>query len=361
MGLKKVVTWVILALGCSTFIKVLLMLDLNKRVYNHVPGPCRLVEGIDDGSEDIELVSELGVAFITSGLVFMDEERREKVKGGIFLYDFTKRDFKAIRLPIEGDFDKASFSPHGISAFVSKKRVSLYVINHPPGGHTVEVFTFNKEKRSLTFVKTISDPLFTCPNDLAVVGADRFFITNYCYFYNKWLHTLESVLQLNLGSILFYDGKKATAVESWSLMPNGISVHPNLTYLYVASPMSEAIKVYKLAKDMSIEKHTEVSLLTSPDNMFIDPNNGDIWVGCHPVGHEVMKHVADPKNIRSSSQVLKVRMQEGHKSWVITEPYANDGATISGSTVAVYYEQQMLIGTIYHKLLQCDVINPDIV
>ncbi len=66
-----------------------------------------------------------------------------------------------IPLPIEGagtDFDK-TFSPHGISSFSSNGRITLYVISHPPGRNIVEVFTFNKDKRTLTFVKTISDPL----------------------------------------------------------------------------------------------------------------------------------------------------------------------------------------------------------
>ncbi len=79
------------------------------------------------------------------------------------------------------------------------------------------------------------------------------------------------------------------------------------------------------------------------------------------MGHEVFAHLDDPKNVKSSSQVLKIRMQEGHKSWVITEPYANDGSTISGSSVAVYHEQQILIGTVYDKLLHCDVLNPNII
>ena len=48
----------------------------------------------DDGSEDIEFVPDLNMAFISSGLSFMDEKRQALVKGQIYLYDFNERDFK---------------------------------------------------------------------------------------------------------------------------------------------------------------------------------------------------------------------------------------------------------------------------
>jgi len=364
--LKTIAIGVLLAYGCTILIRVFLTLDLNKRINNHQPGPCRFVEGdgIENGSEDMEFIPDLNMTFVSSGLTFMDEERRAAVKGQIFLYDFNKRDYKVIPLPIEGagaGFDK-TFSPHGMSSFSSNGRLTLYVVSHPPGGHTVEVFTFNKDKRTLTFVKTITDPLLNCPNDLVMVGADRFFITNYCYFYNKYVYKLEALLPLSLGSILYYDGKKFTMAENWSLSPNGIAVNANQTFMYVASPWQKAIRVYKLAKDMSIEKHADIILHTIPDNPFIDPKTADIWIGCHPIVHQLFAHEDDTKKTASSSsQVLRIRMKDEHKSWVISEPYANDGTTIRGSSSAIYSDKQMLVGTVFHKLLHCDVPNPDLV
>lgn len=46
------------------------MLDLNKRVYNHIPGPCRTLQGIDQGAEDMELLAD-GTVVITSVGVFI--------------------------------------------------------------------------------------------------------------------------------------------------------------------------------------------------------------------------------------------------------------------------------------------------
>lgn len=39
--------------------------DLNKRVFNHVPGSCHAIAGIEDGAEDIEMLPG-GLALITS-------------------------------------------------------------------------------------------------------------------------------------------------------------------------------------------------------------------------------------------------------------------------------------------------------
>ncbi|CAI5437599.1 unnamed protein product [Caenorhabditis angaria] len=59
-------------------------------------------------------------------------------------------------------------------------------------------------------------------------------------------------------------------------------------------------------------------------------------------------------------QILRIRMQEDGVSWVITEPYANDGATISSSHSLAYFGEQLLIGTTFGRLLHCDVLNPQI-
>lgn len=121
------------------------------------------------------------------------------------------------------------------------------------------------------------------PNDLVVVGPDRFYLTNTCHFYNIYLHALEALLQLNVGSVIYYDGQKATTVASGFRSPNGIAVSADRSYLYVGSILGRTIHVYKLAKDMSIEKHAELPLLTPPDNIVVDAKTGDLWVGCQPV------------------------------------------------------------------------------
>lgn len=57
-------------------------------------------------------------------------------------------------------------------------------------------------------------------------------------------------------------------------------------------------------------------------------------------------------------QVLRVRLtsQSVPFSVDITEAYVDDGKQISGSSVAIFYNNQLLIGTVAHKLAYCQVI-----
>ncbi|MFH4983667.1 hypothetical protein AB6A40_010376 [Gnathostoma spinigerum] len=213
-SVKRIVTWIFIAFGFSVAIRFLFLLDLNKRVYNHVPGDCRIVNKITNGSAGIELVDELGVAFITSGLAKVRGVQR--VVGRIHMYNFTQnnRKFEANRIRIEGsEFDRRSFTPNGISSYVSNGRVTLYVINNRPGNHSVEVFSYDKDRNSLTHRKSIHDPTFTNPFDIAAVGPDRFFLTNYVYMDKRWAQLVELAFQTSFGSIVYYDGKKTSYLE----------------------------------------------------------------------------------------------------------------------------------------------------
>ena len=52
--------------------------------------------------------------------------------------------------------------------------------------------------------------------------------------------------------------------------------------------------------------------------------------------------------------MLKLRGRPA-KEWSISEIYANDGATLSGSSVAVKVKDTLLIGSIHDKMLNCDL------
>jgi hypothetical protein len=47
--------------------------------------------------------------------------------------------------------------------------------------------------------------------------------------------------------------------------------------------------------------------------------------------------------------------------YTLSEPYADDGRRLAASTVAVYHNNQLLIGTVFDKLMICHVPNVDLV
>nr|KAF6320011.1 paraoxonase 3 [Myotis myotis] len=84
------------------------------------PPNCHLIEGIENGSEDIDILPS-GLAFISSGLKYpgMPSFAPDE-PGQIFMMDLNEQNPRAQALTISDGFDKTSFNPHGISTFIDK-------------------------------------------------------------------------------------------------------------------------------------------------------------------------------------------------------------------------------------------------
>lgn len=94
-----------------------------------------------------------------------------------------------------------------------------------------------------------------------------------------------------------------------------------------------------------------LKLDTLVDNLSIDPSSGDVLVGCHPNGQKLF--VYDPKN-PPSSEVLRIQNILSEKP-TVTTVYANNGSVLQGSSVASVYDKKLLIGTLYHRALYCEL------
>ncbi|GCC22990.1 hypothetical protein chiPu_0001381 [Chiloscyllium punctatum] len=94
-------------------------------------------------------------------------------------------------------------------------------------------------------------------------------------------------------------------------------------------------------------------LETTPDNLEVDPKTGDVWVGCCPNVWKIFFY--QPEN-GLGSEVIKIEniLSENPK---VTQVYLNNDSVLQGSSVAIAYEGKLLIGTIFHKALHCDLNN----
>ncbi len=60
-------------------------------------------------------------------------------------------------------------------------------------------------------------------------------------------------------------------------------------------------------------------------------------------------------------QVLKVSARDGRFSQpTITQVYANDGATVSGTSVAMRFSSTVIIGSLYSRLISCELQAPQL-
>nr|KAF6338388.1 paraoxonase 3 [Pipistrellus kuhlii] len=225
-----------LALLGERFVALRERINADREVKPVEPQNCHLIEGIENGSEDIDILPS-GLAFISSGLKYpgMPSFAPDE-PGQIFMMDLNEQNPRVQALPISDGFDKASFNPHGISTFIDKDHtVYLYVVNHPYMKSTVEIFKFEAQQRSLVHLKTIEHELLQSVNDIVVLGPEQFYATRDHYFTSHFLRLLEAFIDLQWTYVLFYSPKEVKVVAEGFSSANGITV--SLDKKYFASRM----------------------------------------------------------------------------------------------------------------------------
>ncbi|CAB3407320.1 unnamed protein product [Caenorhabditis bovis] len=321
--------------------RTLLFFGVQKRIYNHRPGECRRVQGPEHGSEDISLVREKNLAFITSGIVYIPKNSSAiNWKGQIFVYDVKKRDYEAIPVPIKGLDNSVDFHPHGISHFITKTgKIRLFVVVHSKKfEHSVMLLDFDEKSESLTHYRTIRDEKFT-------------HLTN----------TLEILTGYQCGSLVYYDGKNSHTVLD-NTIANGISLSSDGKTIFVSHINDAKIGVYSWNENKkSVELLSEAEAMSLCDNFHVD-ENGNVWSGCHPIMKDAVGHLGDTSNpnLIAPSQVLRFSFSKDYKSSKIVEVFADDGNFISASSIAVNFDnnRQLLIGSVARQLVHCDIKVP---
>ncbi|XP_061197023.1 serum paraoxonase/arylesterase 1-like [Saccostrea echinata] len=311
----------------------------------HAPGPCIELEDADGGSGDLSVLPD-GRVFISSG--FFPGSR-----GKLLFTDFLDPTHAVRELQIQGNINVSEAHFHGLSLWLNKEKgtMTIAVVNHPTSGQdTIEFFNFDEKKQTLIHTKTVKDPLFSSLNDIVLVQENQFYVT--CS--QKWTR-LELFLHIKMGEVLFYDGIKVKVVAGGHLFANGINVSPDQRFVYVAELLEKKISVYERKSDNSIELKQSKYLDTGVSNIEVDPHTGDLWVGAHPRISTLVSYMwKEGQGMVSPSQVLKIKAENGILEDVI-EVYLDDGGELTASSVAAFFKNRLIIGSLASNLLLCDV------
>ncbi|XP_077346883.1 serum paraoxonase/arylesterase 2-like [Lithobates pipiens] len=314
---------------------------------------CQLVKGIEYGSEDIHLLPN-GLAFISSGLKYPGMKSFAPDRPAeILLVNMNNDILLPEPLQLSEGIDASSFNPHGLSAYVDETdgTVYLFVVNHPDHKSCIEIFKFDEKQKSLLHLKTIKHPLLYSVNDIVAVGPESFYATNDHYFESMHMKFLENLLGLQLSNVVFYSPGDVREVVSGLYMANGIEISNDKKFIYAVDLIGHTINVYEKHASWSLTFVKAVDVDTCADNLFVDPVTGDVWTGAHPNIFKVSEYKEeDPPG----SEVIRIQnIHSDHP--IVTRVYVNNGSVIQGSSVAAVYKKKLIIGTVFHKALYCQL------
>ena len=129
---------------------------------------------------------------------------------------------------------------------------------------------------------------------------------------------------------------------------------PDGKHIYVALTSNRDLLIFKRdVKTNDIHLIEELHLTSSPDNIEVDNDTGDIYIGAH----KNYKALFGTYNgtFAAPAQVLRVHcLNENWDQCTVTELLSSDGIDFArGTSVAHFHKGGLLIGTIYHKLAYC--------
>ncbi|CAN9514338.1 unnamed protein product [Ophioblennius macclurei] len=320
-------------------------------VQKHLPN-CDALKDLENGSNDVTILED-GVTFISSGLK-RPGLPTSGAPGKMIYLDLQDPDLDPKEMQISGNLDLESFNPHGISVYTdpTDDKIYLFVVNHPQDESQVEIFLFDDENLTLLHLKTIEHELLHSVNDIVAVGVDRFYATNDHYFSQEFLRTyVEPFLARPWCDVVYYSPEEVKVVSEGYYMANGINVSPDGRHVYVVDLLDHKVHVTEREDDNSLTSVKTVDVGSLCDNVEVEPESGDLWLGCHPNGWKAF--LLDPED-PPGAEVIRIQNVHSDRP-AVTQVFMDDGSVIRGSSVAAVFGEKLLIGTVFHKALICDL------
>eukprot|EP01083_Nonionella_stella_P117225 349005_1 len=277
------------------------------------------------------------------------------------------------------------FQPHGVSVITDYANAKwIFVINHRRDGDVVEIYQLSTDQTKATLVDEVHSPLFVFINDLKSVLLPRapdnglrigFYVTNSMGFRpNTKLNTMESLLGLKTNDLVFcepdtrkYDDQYNTYKPQWSCrivdrnlgFGNGVDMSVDGKQLYVVETFPPNIIVYERDEGTNaLARNSSIGLSGLVDNLYLDEDSGDLFIGCHPNVVQFMQYAMRGATT-APSQVLHWNKATGQVSQIYLSN-AHSKYHVSASSVGVFDAQSklLLIGTVNGGTMRCSLSWP---
>ena len=344
--MKRFLTIILLVIA-FLILKTLYQAGQFKKITGHFDGEVSRIYHNMPGPEDIQMDYLTGNLFISASNRRPDNTANSK--DGIYLLATANDD--APRL-LKNDI-KSEFHPHGISLLRADSTVYLFAVNHTKKGEFVESFRFDNNQ--LFHLASYSSEKLCCPNDLVATDINKFYVSNDHGSKRGIMRMLEDYLRIPRASLLYFNGESFSKAAGPFNYANGVNVSSDRKTLYLTATTGNSLLVFSIDSNDELHRERIIDLATGVDNIDVD-KDGNLWIAAHPKLLDFVKHVKDSINL-SPSQVLKLSPVEDY-NFSVEEIYLNDGSEVSASSVAVYYQNQLFIGTVLnHTLLRAKLKN----
>ncbi len=340
--MKKIILVIIAVVFTFTF-KTLKDAGVFRKIENYVGG--KVIETISGipGPEDMDIDKSTEILYISSS----DRWNADLDISTNGIYQMKLPDGKPRLMPTNL---KTPIKPHGISLYRDSQTLYLFVVNHN-NGDFVERFQIRND--SLIHEETFHDPLMCCPNDVAADGKRSFYVTNDHGFADGFGRVIEDYLRIPKSYVLYFDGVNYIKVIEKLNYANGIAISNDKTRLYVTETTSGKLNTL-LIKSGSIEPASTMKLYTGVDNIYVDTKD-NLWIGAHPKLFAFVAHAKDPEKL-SPSEVLK--LTPDNDGFIVQQVYLNEGKELSGSSVALWHENEIFVGGVFQStILRIELIE----
>ncbi len=345
----------IIKLTLGFLIAVLVLFIINtlysagvfKQIISHTEGRVKELYTTMPGTEDMDIDYSKGLLFISS------TDRWKQLKGGssnggiyILQLDSGNTPKKLAHTYI------GVFQPHGIS-FISKHSVDyLFVVNHNEKGNFVELFQVRND--TLFHQKTFADASMCCPNDVVGVDTNKFYVTNDHGNKSGMMRVAEDYLRIPKSYLLYFDGTTFSKAYDDLNYGNGVNISKDGSKLYLTQTTGRKLLTFNRNSETGkIELLNTLNLASGLDNIHVDDLD-NLWIAAHPKMLKFVGHAKDSTK-KSPSQVFKLTPYKN--SYRVEDVYVNDGTEISGSSIAVQYKNDLLIGVVFERKLLRIALN----
>ncbi len=334
------------------------------------------------GPEDLTVDHQSGVAYISSldhrALHFLRSGHKTNLPapGNIFRYNFSKpsriEPMKVNPNPKFTNFSQDKFYPHGMSLWQEPSKPDrLFVVakqlNEADKIHDKpdRVLIFEIHGNELTLVH-MTDPIspnvtnLPLLNDIVAVGEREFFVTNPPNLDGIFDVLTRFILSTRDSKVLYYDGERFREAVTGLGYANGINIDQTGQFLYVADSFTNELKIFARKNESHVLSlvSNALSFSSSPDNLeWKEPERKTLLIGAHPNVWKFKKH-SDDAEIFSPSQILEIQPASplSTENYHVFEILLDENVKkIAGSSVAGFYKNKLLVGTVFgEKVFLCE-------